>query len=112
MITVFLSVLGTIISEWDDGYKLWDEILSSSEKDRDHLIDIFCRIMNHFGFDGWLFNVENRIDIDKIPTLVDFVRKLTRATKEVRMGSLYLGKLLLSELWDECRIWFARTKDD
>ena len=28
------------------------------------------------------------------------------------MGYLYLGKTFwLSELWDECRIWFARTKD-
>ena len=77
---------GTIISEWDDGYALWHDILSSSEKDENILIDQLCAVMNHFGFDGWLLNVENRIDPDKIPRLVHFVRKLCWATKAVSVN--------------------------
>ena len=47
--------------------------------------------MIHYGFDGWLFNVENRIDPDKIPFLVDFVNKLTKATKQVERPAALEG---------------------
>ena len=79
---------GTLISEWDAGYDVWYEILSSSEDDRDHLIEVLCRITDHYGFDGWLFNVENRIDPSKVPLLIDFVRKLAQATKKVKLRDM------------------------
>ena len=51
--------------------------------------------MIHYGFDGWLFNVENRIDPDKVPSLVDFVTKLTKATRKVKEARV-IGKFLVS----------------
>lgn len=85
-----VKVLGTIISEWADGYAVWDEILSSPASERLLLIQKLCDFMTHFGFDGWLLNVENKIDVDRIPDLVDFVRNLTKATQKLRNDAIVI----------------------
>ena len=36
----------------------------------------------NFGFDGWLLNVECAIDADQVPKLKEFVRQLTKRTRE------------------------------
>lgn len=67
------KVLGTLITEWNDGEKVWDEILKSDgavEDFVDNLVAICC----HFGFDGYLLNVENAIPPECVSTLELFVK--------------------------------------
>lgn len=66
---------GTLISEWDDGKKVWLDVLSDKNK-----LLLFssklAEICNHFKFDGYLLNVENEIPAEHINNLVEFVKQL------------------------------------
>ncbi|KAL5018759.1 hypothetical protein ScPMuIL_004481 [Solemya velum] len=71
-----VQVLGTFITEWDMGKSVCNDILQT--KERSHAIaDILVRIAAYFRFDGWLINIENEIQEEKIPVLCDFVSYLT-----------------------------------
>ncbi|GAQ78794.1 mannosyl-glycoprotein endo-beta-N-acetylglucosaminidase [Klebsormidium nitens] len=71
-----VKVLGTFITEWDAGAAICREILSTVESAR-HVADQLVAIAMHHKFDGWLLNIENKVDLGQIPTLVEFVRYLT-----------------------------------
>jgi len=83
-----VSVLGTIITEWDEGFKFWEQILSSSTGLL--LIEKLVEIMDYYGFDGWLLNVENKLDPVKVPYMIKFVNALTKATKKHRKEVLII----------------------
>lgn len=72
-----MTISGTLITEWDDGSKVWDEILKSDgavEDFVDNLVAICC----HFGFDGYLLNVENTIPPERVSRLERFVELIHR----------------------------------
>ena len=73
-----VSILGTIITEFDAGAKIWKTIFSSSENTK-LLIQKCVKICQHVGFDGWLLNIENVIDKENIEDLKQFVQELTGA---------------------------------
>ena len=53
---------GTVITEWDAGKQLCAEFLNSKAESlafADQLVDIAV----HFGFDGWLLNIENALQV-------------------------------------------------
>lgn len=54
-------VFGTFITEWDAGYEVCAELLSSQET-VDRAAERLARIAVDHGFDGWLVNIENKID--------------------------------------------------
>jgi mannosyl-glycoprotein endo-beta-N-acetylglucosaminidase len=68
---------GTLITEWDDGRNVWDEVLKSDncvENFADNLVAICC----HFGFDGYLLNVENAVSPEQVSGLELFVKRIHR----------------------------------
>ncbi|XP_021931966.1 cytosolic endo-beta-N-acetylglucosaminidase isoform X2 [Zootermopsis nevadensis] len=67
------KVLGTLITEWDDGKKVWGEILESDGTVEDFVNDLVA-ICCHFGFDGYLLNVENNIPPEYVTRLELFVK--------------------------------------
>ncbi|XP_069697491.1 cytosolic endo-beta-N-acetylglucosaminidase isoform X2 [Periplaneta americana] len=69
------KVLGTLITEWDDGKKIWEEILKSDSTVED-FVDSLVTICYNFGFDGYLINVENVIPMEHIGKLELFVSLL------------------------------------
>ena len=73
-----VSILGTIITEFDAGAKIWKTIFASSENTK-LLIQKCVQICQHVGFDGWLLNIENVIDKENIEDLKQFVQELTGA---------------------------------
>lgn len=79
-------VLGTFITEWDEGYDVCAELLSSPEKARNAATKLTHIALDH-GLDGWLVNIENKVDPgSNIETLVIFLKSLTaqmRAAKSV-----------------------------
>lgn len=108
-----VKILGTLITENEDGKQLCNEILqdevtlySFAEK----LFDI-CK---HYGFDGYLLNIENRIDEILLPNLLKFIKRLK--TRIETLGgiiiwydsvSLVNGKLMWqNELNENNRIAF------
>ena len=55
---------GTIITECDDGAAIWSTVLAS--KDTLHqLVTNLVAICKFHGFDGWLINVENKIEVTR-----------------------------------------------
>lgn len=73
-----VSVLGTFITEWEAGSAVCKELLAS-EKTVALAVKQLVRIANHYGFEGWLINIENEVPIEKIPLMVKFVEDLTKA---------------------------------
>eukprot|EP00752_Nemacystus_decipiens_P002453 g2310.t1 len=70
-------VLGTFITEWDKGYDVCAELLGS-EATADRAAEKLARIAADHGFDGWLVNIENKVDPGRnVDVLVHFVRSLT-----------------------------------
>ncbi|GFO00336.1 cytosolic endo-beta-n-acetylglucosaminidase-like [Plakobranchus ocellatus] len=72
-----LFQLGTIITEWDDGATLCKEMLKSSTQVNE-LSTKLADIAAFYGFDGWLINIENKIEPEQIPLLQSFVQQLTQ----------------------------------
>jgi len=68
-----VPVLGTLITEWDAGANVWREILSS-EENRNAFVEQCVKVALDMGFDGWLLNVENEIDEEKVPLLIEVVK--------------------------------------
>ncbi|EDV19172.1 uncharacterized protein TRIADDRAFT_4447, partial [Trichoplax adhaerens] len=69
-------VLGTFITEWDEGNEICREFLSNAQL-RHLLINRLVDIAHYYRFDGWLINIENNIEKKYIMTLVQFVAELT-----------------------------------
>lgn len=68
-----MQVIGTIITEWDAGAETCSEMLASEEA-AEAAAEKLALVAAHFGFDGWLVNIENKVETEKIPHLLHFVR--------------------------------------
>ncbi|GIY42992.1 cytosolic endo-beta-N-acetylglucosaminidase [Caerostris extrusa] len=71
-----VQVIGTFISEWDEGVKVFETAFSNKI-----LVDQLCmqlvNIAAHYNFDGWLINIENEVEPCQIVLLNHFVKSLT-----------------------------------
>ena len=56
-----VKVLGTIITEWDEGKRICSEILRDSNTIK-AFVDKCVEISSTLGFEGWLVNIENTLD--------------------------------------------------
>ena len=63
-----VSVLGTYITEGDSGSRLLHEVLASVESVQ-RTVAAMTRLCLHFGFEGWLVNVECRVRPECMPNL-------------------------------------------
>uniref|UniRef100_A0A0B7AGW3 Cytosolic endo-beta-N-acetylglucosaminidase n=1 Tax=Arion vulgaris TaxID=1028688 RepID=A0A0B7AGW3_9EUPU len=71
-----VTVLGTVITEWEDGADICKELLKSEET-TDHFTTKLAHLALFHGFDGWLINIENKVESDQVSQLQKFVRQLT-----------------------------------
>ncbi|CAN0505755.1 unnamed protein product, partial [Ectocarpus sp. 12 AP-2014] len=70
-------VLGTFITEWDKGYDVCEKLLRSEET-ADRAAAKLTQIAVDHGFDGWLINIENKVDPgERVDVLAHFLRSLT-----------------------------------
>ena len=53
---------GTVITEWDDGAAVWSTVLSSRDTIQ-QLVSNLVAICKYHDFDGWLVNIENKIEV-------------------------------------------------
>jgi len=68
-----VQVLGTLITEWDDGKAKCEAFLKTEETAQQAARQL-AAIAAYFGFDGWLLNIENSLDTKLIPSLLFFIR--------------------------------------
>ncbi|XP_064622409.1 cytosolic endo-beta-N-acetylglucosaminidase-like [Lineus longissimus] len=71
-----VQMMGTLITEWDDGYKLCHKFLESLDI-LNQVIDQMVKIAKYYNFEGWLVNIENKIEKEQVPKLIEFVKRLT-----------------------------------
>ena len=76
-----VKVLGTIITEWEAGRELMETLLVSDEN-IEKFIQVAARICAHYGFHGWLLNIENTVRQELVPKLVKLTEDLTSAIKK------------------------------
>ncbi|RNA15161.1 cytosolic endo-beta-N-acetylglucosaminidase [Brachionus plicatilis] len=69
-------ILGTIITEFDQGETICSLIFENVDLIIDKLVQITC----HYGFDGWLINIENKVK--QVEKLDYFVKNLSEKLKK------------------------------
>ncbi|XP_050520010.1 cytosolic endo-beta-N-acetylglucosaminidase isoform X2 [Daktulosphaira vitifoliae] len=72
--------LGTLITEWNDGYELWRKVFNNLDK-RDILIDKLVQICKYYNFDGYLINIENNLSLENIENMIETVSLLRTKLK-------------------------------
>jgi mannosyl-glycoprotein endo-beta-N-acetylglucosaminidase len=72
-------IFGTFITEFDFGKNICAELFENIELYVDKLIELTV----YYQFDGWLINIENKIEIDDMQKLKLFVEKLTKGLKNI-----------------------------
>lgn len=60
----FQIVVGTFITEWDDGKEIWGKLLADHAL-LNRVAKLLVDIADHYGFDGWLVNIENSIEVSR-----------------------------------------------
>ena len=68
-----LQVLGTLITEWDEGRAMCEAFLQTEETAQQAARQL-AAIAAYYGFDGWLLNLENELDTSLKPNLLLFLR--------------------------------------
>ncbi|KAB2034345.1 hypothetical protein ES319_D04G078800v1 [Gossypium barbadense] len=84
-----VKVLGTFITEWDEGAAICKKLLSTKESAHKYA-ERLAELAVALGFDGWLLNLEVKVDIGQIPNLKEFVSHLTQTIHSSLPGSLVI----------------------
>ncbi|ESQ40461.1 hypothetical protein EUTSA_v10012879mg [Eutrema salsugineum] len=84
-----VKVLGTFITEWDQGKATCKELLATKESAQMYA-ERLAELAAALGFDGWLINIENEIDQVQIPNLKAFVSHLTKFMHSSVPGGLVI----------------------
>ncbi|KAM6403697.1 cytosolic endo-beta-N-acetylglucosaminidase [Rhynochetos jubatus] len=85
-----VPVLGTFITEWTDGEKLCEAFLAGGAEAYRAVSEQLARIARHYGFDGWLVNVENALSAAAAGNLPPFLRHLTAEVHGAVPGGLVI----------------------
>ncbi|KAK2442160.1 cytosolic endo-beta-N-acetylglucosaminidase [Trifolium repens] len=84
-----VKVLGTFITEWDEGKANCDILLSTKESAQMYA-ERLAELAVHLGFDGWLINMEVKLDPGQITNLKEFVNHLSLTMHSSMPGSLVI----------------------
>ncbi|XP_002273683.3 cytosolic endo-beta-N-acetylglucosaminidase 1 isoform X5 [Vitis vinifera] len=84
-----VKVLGTFITEWDEGRAICNALLSTKESAQMYA-ERLTELAVALGFDGWLINMEVALAKGQIPNLKEFVSHLTQTMHSSMPGSLVI----------------------
>ncbi|XP_061557621.1 cytosolic endo-beta-N-acetylglucosaminidase isoform X2 [Phycodurus eques] len=82
-------VLGTFITEWSDGEATCEAFLQEEELYCE-VADKLVEMSRHYGFDGWLINIENTLSEVAVKKTPLFLRYLTNQMHKQVPGSMVL----------------------
>nr|XP_022316431.1 cytosolic endo-beta-N-acetylglucosaminidase-like isoform X2 [Crassostrea virginica] len=81
-----VKVFGTFITEWDDGKVRCHKVIETEESFK-RAANKLVEITKYYQFDGWLINIENVVEKDKVENLCQFVGYLTSQLHQAIPGS-------------------------
>jgi hypothetical protein len=73
VIQIILQVLGTFITEWEEGRQQCETFLGDVET-AEHAARQLASIASFYRFEGWLINIENELPQSAIPVLLVFLQ--------------------------------------
>ncbi len=82
-------MLGTLITEWDEG-RLKCEQLLRSRASAEAAAEQLARLAQHHGFDGWLVNIENKLSQRHVKLMLHFVGHLRKAVEALVPGGMVM----------------------
>ncbi|XP_058284845.1 cytosolic endo-beta-N-acetylglucosaminidase isoform X2 [Hylobates moloch] len=85
-----VCVLGTFITEWNEGGRLCEAFLAGDERSYQAVADRLVQIAQFFHFDGWLINIENSLSLAAVGNTPPFLRYLTTQLHRQVPGGLVL----------------------
>ncbi|XP_069807661.1 cytosolic endo-beta-N-acetylglucosaminidase [Dendropsophus ebraccatus] len=85
-----VSVLGTFITEWEDGAKVCESFLAGAESTYKAVADQMVSLARFYRFDGWLINIENVLSPLAVSQLPSFLSYLTEKLHSQIPGGLVL----------------------
>lgn len=71
-----VAILGTFITEWEDGAKVCDSFLASDESAYKAVAEQMVLLAHFYRFDGWLINIENvlsPIAVSRVPLFLSYL---------------------------------------
>jgi len=68
-------LLGTIITEWNEGATTCKQIFSSKDS-VDEFVSSITKLTLYHNFDGWLINIENPLEEVLVDNVIYFLRRL------------------------------------
>ncbi|XP_014281636.1 cytosolic endo-beta-N-acetylglucosaminidase [Halyomorpha halys] len=77
-----VKVLGTIITEGPNGCSFWND-LATNEIKLYGFADQLAAICDHYGFDGYLINIENSMSYQVMESFVSFLEHLIKNLKTI-----------------------------
>ncbi|XP_075159363.1 cytosolic endo-beta-N-acetylglucosaminidase [Haematobia irritans] len=84
-----VSVLGTFITEGKDGSQRLHDVLQSTEM-INNIVDAMVKLCKHYHFEGWLINIECKVEPDSMENLYYFLNRLREAVEEhVEFGMVF-----------------------
>ncbi|XP_007008872.2 PREDICTED: cytosolic endo-beta-N-acetylglucosaminidase 1 [Theobroma cacao] len=84
-----VKVLGTFITELDEGKAICRKLLSTKESAQKYA-ERLAELAVALGFDGWLLNIEVELEVGQIPNLKEFISHLTQTMHSSLPGSLVI----------------------
>ncbi|XP_028608676.1 cytosolic endo-beta-N-acetylglucosaminidase isoform X2 [Grammomys surdaster] len=85
-----VCVLGTFITEWQEGGRLCESFLAGDERSFQAVADRLVQIAQFFRFDGWLINIENSLSPAAVKNTPLFLQYLTAQLHQEVPGGLVL----------------------
>lgn len=82
MKSMFIFVLGTLITEGREGAQVWEQIFVDLPTVV-RFADTLAAICRYYRFDGYLLNVENEVPEEHVPKLVRFVTELRNSLQRL-----------------------------
>ncbi|KAM0830144.1 hypothetical protein ACQ4PT_066391 [Festuca glaucescens] len=84
-----VKVLGTFITEWEKGAEICREMFATKDSAQMYA-ERLAELAAALGFDGWLINIEAKLDHQFIDNLKEFVNHLTKRMHAAVPGSLVI----------------------
>ncbi|CAG0892873.1 unnamed protein product [Darwinula stevensoni] len=113
-----VKVLGTLITEWEDGSKLCKALLESEESIA-RAVQKLTEVAQFYGFEGWLINIENDLRTGEPEAMNSFLSQLSISMKGSNPNGMVLwydavtvdGKLLWQNELNDKNLGFFQVCD-
>lgn len=108
-----VQVLGTFITEWEDGYKDTMKLIAGKNGDKSYYAKKLVTIAKNLNFEGWLVNIEHSMKEEEVPLLVTWMKDFKKLANQEGLVVVWYDSVIKngelkwqSALNQENMIWF------